>query len=108
MNYTIVKEIYDFLKSNANDDDFLITYGELGHKFGIHYRTVLPKYLKAVAEFTNSMKYPDICVLVVRQDTMIPGVGYFGNITHKNMKEIFAKDIVKVRNFNWSITEFNL
>lgn len=56
-----------------------ITYGELATLLGLHHRSrVFHRWLREVCRAEHDAGHRQLCALVVRHDTRIPGSGYFG------------------------------
>ncbi len=70
------------------------TYGQLASILGFKGAGVLSQQLDPVMRFCNKNKYPPLTVLVVNQDTGLPGSG-LSTITNVNT------DREEVFNFDW-------
>jgi len=71
----------------------MVTYGILAEKMGYEGAGVLDKRLGHVAFYCEQNDLPPLTVIVVNQETGLPGRGFPGDELHATREQVF--------NFDW-------
>lgn len=98
------REIFSHLKGVASEQR-QITYSELADRIGRKSVTAdsMRIYLAEIAKFCKENKAPIITSVVVRKDTLTPGIGFY-EIAGKKTEdlEFWLKEMKKSFDYDWT------
>lgn len=70
--------LLDYIQNSNKDDYLFITYGDLAKKLPYEFNPRnLDRPLGALSDYCRDLGLPYISTIVVNQDTLMPGVGFY-------------------------------
>lgn len=104
----VSKILLKHIEQAQTPDDLLITYGKVAHLLPYDYNPRnLDRPLGTLSRHCKELGLPLISTIVVNQDTMMPGAGYyrefFPSAKEIQRTEIFVREFNRVKEWhNWA------